>query len=465
MKNITLLLSLLLVLACSRTPQKEAKPNVIIIFTDDQGYEDLGCFNSPLIKTPNLDEMANNGIRFTDFYVTNSICSPSRAGLLTGRYGFRNGVTKVFFPDEAGLDSSEVTIAEMLKTSGYKTACFGKWHLGDKPENLPLNQGFDEYFGIPYSNDMYIGQDHTFSKDVVFREGYNMEKAQADQALVKETNHNWKKMKESGLGSLSPLFKDNEIVEYPCDQSTLTQRYFEHAMAFIEKNKEQPFFVYLTPAMPHVPLFASEKFKGKSERGLYGDVVEEIDDNVGRLLSYLKSNQLDENTIVIFTSDNGPWLSYKELAGSAFPLRDGKFSCFEGGVRVPCIMRWTGKWDAKKVSNQVVSTIDLLPTIAHYSKSDLPQKQLDGLDIHEHLENTSSLLPERSYLYSSGKTIRGIRMGEWKYLKYGGYSKFSTDSLPALYNLNVDISEETNVIDEFPEIAKKLDSIIMQVNY
>lgn len=465
MRNLTIGFCTLLIILVSLSFKNKNNdlPNVIVIFTDDQGYQDVGCYGSPKIKTPNLDQMAQDGIRFTDFYVSASICSPSRASLLTGRYSNNNRVGDVFFPDVKGMDSSEVTIAEMLKTAGYKTACFGKWHLGDLIENLPLNQGFDEYFGIPFSNDMYLGTNMKFAENVTFTNGYNLEKAQNDQQFIKENRKAPLKIKEHGIKELVPLFEGNEVVEYPCEQSTLTKRYFERAMNFIGKNNDEPFFVYLTPAMPHVPLFASEDFKGTSERGLYGDVIEELDSYVGKLLDYLKENNLDKNTMVIFASDNGPWLGYGDNAGTALPFRDGKFSNYEGGVRVPCIMRWPGKWQKGAVSNAVVSTLDLLPTLAHYAGANLPNKAIDGKNISAHLENTSVSAGSNIVLYTKKTEVWGIRKDDWKYLSHGG-ARFATKTdTPELYNLKDDISETTNVIEMYPEKAEELKLLLEQI--
>jgi len=286
------------------------KPNFVIIFTDDQGYADVGCFGAKGFATPNLDRMAAEGTKFTDFYSAAPVCSPARAALLTGCYPRRVSIPRVLFPrDNIGLNPEEITIAELLKKRGYATACIGKWHLGHLPQFLPTSQGFDYYFGLPYSNDM----------------------------------------------SPLPLIEGNQAIEHDPDQNTLTQRYTEKAVDFITKNKDRPFFLYLPHTMPHVPLGVSENFKGKSARGLYGDVIMEIDWSVGKILQTLKKLNLDEQTLVIFTSDNGPWLSKGKHGGKADPLRDGKFSTYEGGMRMPCIMRWPGKIPPAKVCSEIAT--------------------------------------------------------------------------------------------------------------
>jgi arylsulfatase A len=444
-----------------------SKPNVIIIFTDDQGYQDLGCYGSPKIKTPNIDKLAAEGIRFTNFYVTASVCTPSRASLLTGKYSFGNGVGNVIFPDRKALEPEQITIAEVLKTEGYKTACFGKWHLGDLDNYLPQNQGFDEYFGIPYSNDMFIGSTHKFADTVRFLNGYTLDRAKEDQQFIKENYNERKKIVDHGIKELVPLFEGNKIVEYPCDQSTLTPRLFDLAINFIEKNSNKPFLIYLTPAMPHVPLFVSEKFKNKSERGLYGDVIEEIDWYTGRLIQALKDKKLDKNTIIIFTSDNGPWLGYKADSGSAEPLRDGKFTNYEGGVRVPCLMSWPGRWDQGKVSDEIVSSVDFLPTIANYAGAKF--NSVHGIDISSHLENSKIKLPRDYVLYTKGTEVHGIRKGDWKYLPYGGARNADTNKpTPELYNLKEDVSEKNNMNESRPDLVQKfeleLKSIMSNLN-
>jgi len=444
--NRFLLLIMMFMFAYVASQAKNSKQaNIIIVFTDDQGYQDLGCFGSPKIKTPNIDQMAKEGVKLTDFYVAASVCSASRSSLLTGRNPDKHGIGGAIFPGVKGLDTKEVTIAEVLKDVGYATACFGKWHIGDMNDSeLPTGQGFDEYYGIPYSNDMYIGAHHEFHENVIFNQNYTLQKAQKDQS--------------KGIRNLVPIFEGTKIIEYPAEQSSLTKRYFDRTISFIEKQKDKPFFIYVTPAMPHVPLFASKDFKGKSTRGLYGDVIEEIDWNMGRLLDHLKKNKLDDNTIVIFTSDNGPWKKYGEHAGSALPLKGGKFQAFEGGVREPCVMRFPKKWKKGSVTSEVISTIDLLPTLAYYAKATIPVGlDLDGKNVAKALEDPKTHL-EKDYHYyypkskpNAPKAI-GVRYGDWKYLELG--------KAKLLYNLKENIAESKNLINKHPEIAKTLKDAI-----
>ncbi|MFR9557694.1 MAG: sulfatase [Rikenellaceae bacterium] len=435
-----------------------SKPNVIIIFTDDQGFGDLGCYGSPDIKTPSIDKMAAEGLRLTSFYVSTSVSSASRAALLTGRLNSRNGVPGVFFPNAEGLSQSEITLAEALKDQGYTTACFGKWHLGDLGGHLPTDQGFDEYFGIPYSNDMYIGTYHKFADDVNFREGYTMELAKEHQKIAK-VKQNARKQ----ILSIVPLFEDDKIVEYPCDQATTTRRYFDRAIEFIDECKvaDKPFFTYITPAMPHWPLAASEEFLGRSERGLYGDAVEEIDYNVGRLLDYLDENRLSKNTIVIFASDNGP-ATYLDEAdhGSAGVLRGGKFSIYEGGVRVPFIVRWCGKIPSGKSSDAIAASIDLFPTILHYAGCKEITHHVDGINVSKFWEKPKRELRDE-YIYVRNNTgkIEGIRKGEWLYCckSFGNANK---NNKPELFNIKDDISQKKNLYDEIPEKATEMQRLL-----
>jgi arylsulfatase A len=372
------------------SPRPPHKPNIIIIFTDDQGYQDLGCFGSPLIKTPNIDHMAKEGMKFTDVYSASSICSPSRAALLTGCYPPRVSITSVLFPkDKVGLHPNEMTIADMLKAQGYATACIGKWHLGHLPEFLPTKQGFDSYFGIPYSNDMTIDKNAQFADDIVFREGMTLEKVRTETPKA-----HW-----------VPVMRDEKVIEYPADQMTLTKRYTEEAIRFIVKNKKNPFFLYLPHAMPHIPIFVSEKFKGKSERGVYGDAIMEIDWSTGEIMRTLKSLGIDQNTLIIFTSDNGPWNLKDGEGGDAFPLRGYKFQTYEGGMRVPAIMRWPGKIPSGVVCSEIASTIDILPTIASLTGTPLPEcRVIDGKNIWPLMSGEKGLR-RRMGLFSTTRAI------------------------------------------------------------
>ncbi len=445
-----LILSLPLV-ACSSSESAEPKqPNVILIMTDDQGYQDLSCYSSPLIKTPEIDKMASQGVRLTDFYQSASVSSASRAGLMTGRLNSRNGVPKVYFPTENGMPPSEITMAEALRECGYATACFGKWHLGDAPEHMPLNQGFDEYFGIPYSNDMYITPFIPIAENVVLLDSCTMEIALEDQRLAGVSRASAFK---AGLRNKAPLVEGGEIVEYPCDQATITRRYFDRTIEFAKRNKnnDQPFFAYLTPAMPHYPLHASEQFVGTSERGLYGDCVEEIDWNVGRLLAALEEEGLLENTIVIYTSDNGPALGHGDHGGAALPLRDGKFNYYEGGVRVPFIVKWKGVIPEGIVSDAVVRSIDLFPTILHYAGVDSFEQQLDGKCVAEFFEDPSKCEGLDEYVYVKDGQVAGVRKGDWIYLPYSGHVLRKREDVAELFNIRENIAENENLIEENKE--------------
>lgn len=453
MKNKTIILLILIfsIISCTdRQPEKDEQPNVIIIFTDDQGYQDVGCFGSPDIKTPNLDKMAQEGIKLTDFYAAQAVCSASRAGLLTGCYPNRIGIHGAFMPNSnQGLNLSEITIAEMLKDIGYKTGIFGKWHLGDHPNFMPNNQGFDEYFGIPYSNDMWPlhpQQGPIFNFDPL------------------------------------PLFENETIIDTLTDQSSLTTQITERSIDFIKKNKGNPFFLYIAHPQPHVPLYVSDKFKGKSKRGLYGDVIMEIDWSVGQILATLKENNLDDNTIVIFTSDNGPWLNYGNHAGCAYPLREGKGTALEGGQREPCIIRYPKKIKQGRVINVPMMAIDIFPTIAKITGAKLPDTKIDGKNVWDIWTGNSSNSPhEAYYFYYHVNELHGIRYGKWKMYfphKYrtlngrkGGENglpveyEYNTMDQIELYDLSKDISETTNVAAENPEVVAKIQSLGNKIRF
>ncbi|MFR9591847.1 MAG: sulfatase [Rikenellaceae bacterium] len=456
MKPTKLLLTLPLV-ACSTTlVAKSKQPNIIVIMADDQGYQDLGCYGSPLIKTPAIDKMAAEGMRLTDFYQTSSVSSASRAGLLTGVLNSRNGVPKVFWPNEDGMPCDQITIAEMLKEQGYTTACIGKWHLGDTQGHMPCDQGFDHFYGIPFSNDMFIGAHQTFADKVLFGEGWDLEKAK--EAQRKTTKGGIGNARKQDLHYKVPLVEGNEIIEYPVDQTTLTRKYFDRAIEFVTRNgdAETPFFTYITPAMPHIPLYASDQFKGKSARGLYGDCIEELDWNIGRLLDALDEAGLSENTLIIYTSDNGPWLQKKEEGGSSDPLRGGKFLYYDGGVRVPCVMKWTGTIPEGTVSDAVVRSIDFLPTFVGYAGGKVTHR-VDGQDISKFISNPKKTKGLDEYVYVNNGRVIGVRKGDWIYLPFSG--KGGKADEPELFNIKEDISEGNNLIASNPEKLAELKSL------
>jgi arylsulfatase A-like enzyme len=436
-----------IVIACAQsTFAGDRLPNVVLIFADDLGYADVGVYGAKGFKTPNLNRLGREGRRFTDFYVAQAVCSASRAALLTGCYPNRIGIAGALGPNARhGLNNSEMTIAELLKQRGYATALFGKWHLGHHPEFLPTRHGFDEYFGLPYSNDM------------------------------------WPRHPEARSGTYPdlPLIENEKVLQKNPDQSQLTTWYTERAVQFIGRNKDRPFLLYLAHTMPHVPLFVSDKFKGKSRRGLYGDVIMEIDWSVGRILGTLKQHKLDRDTLVIFTSDNGPWLSYGDHAGSSGPLREGKGTAWEGGVRVPCLMRWPGRIPARSVCGEPAMTIDFLPTLARLINGTLPAHKIDGLDIWPLIAGEpNAKSPHAAYFfyYNVGE-LHAIRSGRWKLVlphtyrtlagRAGGaggtpakYESARTDL--ALYDLETDIGESTNVAGRYPEVVKRLKALVEQ---
>jgi arylsulfatase A-like enzyme len=370
------------------------KPNIVLIFVDDLGYGDVSPFGNKTIKTPHLEKMATEGMKFNSFYAT-PVCSMSRACLLTGSYNARVSIPGVLFPgSKIGLHANEITLAEIVKPQGYATICIGKWHLGHRVAFLPTKQGFDSYFGIPYSNDMSIDPvNAVFAKDCVFRDGMDEKKARA-----------------GALSSVVPLMRGTEVVEYPADQDTLTRRYTEEAVKFIRANQAQPFFLYLPHTMVHWPLAASAAFRGKSAGGLFGDAVEEMDWSVGQIMATLKELKLDDKTLVIFTSDNGA------AGGTSAPWRGKKGTIFEGGVREPCIMRWPGRIPAGATCNQIAGNIDMLPTFAKLTSAALTQDRvLDGRDITSLMFKADAPAVRDTHLYfTSQEKLGAIRQGDWK---------------------------------------------------
>lgn len=450
------LLSLLFVFAAvtgSLTAQESRLPNLVVIFIDDMAYADIGPFGGK-IPTPNLGRMAKEGRRFTDFSVATAVCSASRAALLTGCYHRRVGISGALGPRaKHGLHEREVTLAEICKQKGYATACYGKWHLGHHPKFLPANHGFDEFYGLPYSNDMWP-----------------QHPAYAHLPTAAER-------RKKGYPDL-PLIEGIKVVDASVsgeDQEQLTTQYTERAVQFIAKNKEQPFFCYVPHSMVHVPLFVSDKFRGKSDHGLFGDVVMEIDWSVGQILDAIKKADIDNNTLVVFTSDNGPWLSYGDHAGSSGPYREGKGTMFEGGIREPTIMRWPGRIPAG-TCEQFASTIDLLPTFAKLIGAKLPEHKIDGHDIAPLMfaeEGASS--PHQAFLnYYAGGQLQAIRDPRWKLHfphryrtmagKPGGTKgspkPYSQGSIGLeLFDLDEDPGETTNVADKHPDVVARLQKL------
>jgi len=405
-------------------------PNFVLIFMDDQGYQDVGCFGSPNIKTPNLDKMAAEGMKFTDFYSAASVCSPSRAALLTGCYPPRVGVTKVLFPrDKIGLNPKEVTIADILRDRGYATACIGKWHLGHLPEFLPTSNGFDYYLGVPYSNDM----------DGVKGKNRNLDRA-------------WREKDFSPWNV--PLMRNEEIIERPADQTKLIGRYTDEAVNFINRSKSKPFFLYLPHTMPHIPLFVGDDFFVDDPEQAYKATIEQIDWSMGKVLGALKKAGVDENTLVVFTSDNGPWLSKKHHGGSALPLRDGKFSTYEGGMREPCIMRWPGRIPKKTECAEVCGTIDLLPTFAKLAGADPPtDRVIDGKDIRPLMTGKKGAIsPHEAYYFYRGTRLEAIRAGIWKLVR--------KDKKIELFDIQDDLSETNNLAGEKGDVVERLTAMM-----
>ena len=402
--------------------KKMVNPNVIFIYADDLGYGDLSCYGSDSIATPYLDQMAADGIKFTNFYTTSPICSPSRAGLLTGRYQVRSGITRVFFPNSLqGIDRSEYTMAELFKENGYTTGLIGKWHLGHLPEYLPNQHGFDYWFGLPYSNDM-----------------------------------EWKPRKDPPL----PLMRNGEVIAQPVNQKELTQRYSAEAKYFIAKNHKEPFFLYLAHTFPHTPLYVSAEYEGTSSLGKYGDVVQELDRSVGEVLQALKDFNLDENTIVVFSSDNGP---VPKAGGSTGGLRGQKATTWDGGIKVPTILQWKAKIAGNQTNETPLIMTDWLPTFASIIKAKLPETTLDGVDISGHLLEGKDLGDRNLYWYFN-EDLRAVRAGKWKYKKAILENPYLQKALEpheaALFDLENDPNETINLASRMPEKVEEMERLM-----
>ena len=454
--NILLLFALSIMLSCSSDSQDKTNrqlPNFVLIFIDDMGYGDVACYGATGYQTPNLDRLAGEGMRFTNFYSAQPVCSASRAGLLTGCYPNRIGISGALFPHhKIGINPDETTIAEMLKEKGYATAIFGKWHLGHHKEFLPLQHGFDEYVGLPYSNDMWpIKLDGTRSEPGKGRGGYPD----------------------------LPLIEGNETIEEIttlAGQDKLTTLYTEKAVDFINRNAKNPFFLYVPHTMGHVPLGVSDKFRGKTEKGMYGDVMEEIDWSAGQIMDALIANNIDDNTVFIFTTDNGPWLNFGNHAGSAGGLREGKTTSWEGGQRVPFIIKWPGKTPEGTICNKLACAIDILPSFAEIAGASLPANKIDGINITGLWEGNIEDDPRNNILFYHGKNnLNAVRKGNWKLVLPHSWSSYNTSpgndgkggrrirknvESPELYNMMRDPGEQYNVIDTYPEIAEEIMELV-----
>ena len=449
-------LVLLTAVSCSlklKLEEKSGLPNFVIVFIDDMGYGDIGTQGATGWTTPNLDKMAAGGMRFTNFYSAQPVCSASRAGLLTGCYPNRIGISGALFPqDTVGINSNETTIAEILKDKGYKTAIFGKWHLGHHKEFLPLQHGFDEYTGLPYSNDMWpVHFDGTHYKPGEGRDGYPE----------------------------LPLIEGNETKEYIetlQDQDKLTTIYTEKAVDFINRNAKNPFFLYVPHSMGHIPLGVSDKFRGKSEQGFYGDVMMEIDWSVGEIEKALQANGIAENTVFIFTTDNGPWLNFGNHAGSAGGLREGKTTSWEGGQRVPFIIKWPAGTPAGTICNQLGCAIDILPSFSEIAGAELPKLKIDGVSIVDLWKGNLDAQPRDNILFYYGKNnLNGVRKGNWKLVLPHTWQSYNTKpgadgfpgsrikktvESPELYNMMRDPGEQYNVIEYYPEKAAEIMQLV-----
>ncbi len=451
-------LALILLQNCAPAPSGEEprKPNVVLVFIDDEGYGDVGVYGATGFETPNLDQMASQGMRFTNFYSAQPVCSASRAGLLTGCYPNRIGISGALFPfHDIGIHTEEYTMAEMFKDQGYATACFGKWHLGWQKEFLPKQHGFDEYVGVPYSNDMWPRSD-------------------VDGSLITGDS------RRTTYPEL-PLIAGDTVAERITDmagQDKLTTLYTEKAVDFIHRNADQSFFLYVPHTMAHIPLGVSDKFRGKSEQGFYGDVMMEIDWSVGEMMKALEKNGIADNTIFIFTTDNGPWLNFGNHAGSAGGLREGKTTSWEGGQRVPFIVQWPGEIPSGTVCSKLACAIDLMPTLASITGGQLSDNKIDGVDISGLLKGDFSSDPRETVLYYYGRNnLNAVRKGNWKLVLPHTYGSYDTEpgmdgrsgrrirttvEEPELYNMMRDPGEQYNVINYHPEKVAEIMEVVEQ---
>ena len=451
MKKIKLLLYGFLIgvslISCDK--QKKVKPNIVFILADDLGYADLSSYGSKFINTQFLDEMALSGAKLTSYYSSQAVCSASRAAILTGAYSNRIGINGAFGPNsKRGINENELLISEMLKENGYKTGIFGKWHLGDADEFKPTRHGFDEFFGILFSNDMW-----PFHPEIP--------NAFPDDLM---------------------LYRNEKPIEILSDQSDLTKRITDESIRFINENKNNPFFLYIPHPQPHVPLFASSDFNGSTGEGLYADVITEIDFSVGRILDALEKNGISENTIVVFTSDNGPWLSYGEHAGESGIYREGKGTAWEGGQRVPCIVKYPHEISAGTVIDEPLMGIDWLPTFANLTNSKLSSNKIDGKNIWPLLTSETNKSPhEALFFYYKQNELHAVRSGDWKLYFPRSYRSLNgrpggKDGIPVkydqnivseneLYNLKIDPKELNNVLNKYPEIVNKLEKMGENARY
>lgn len=452
MKNC-IIIPALAVLGCSAVVAKERQPNIIIILTDDQGSADLSCFGSTRIKSPNIDNMAAEGMILNRFYTASSVSSPSRAGLLTGRMPQRVGVPAVLFPyTTSGLPDEELTIAEMLRKEGYATSIIGKWHLGHKVDQLPLSQGFDTYYGVPYSNDMTIAKELALSPDILYNDGYTRAMLDADVERYPD------RKEYVQLKGKIPLMRDNEVIEYPATQTTLTERYTEEAVKYIKKNRKKPFFLYMAHAFPHNPIYVGERFEGHSGNGIYCDAIEEIDWSVGELTKALEECGIADDTFIVYLSDNGP---ASQFDGSAGDLRGFKFDTYEGGFRSPCIMRYPRAIEAGRYSEEIVSALDIFPTIMSLVGVKMPtDRGYDGYDLSPYLRREQSQSPRNEiyYYHANLMEIDGVRIGDWKYLNYGNLPDYRAKKVEGgyLYNVESDISESEDMKAKYPQKYQEL---------